>query len=203
MSDLVGRVAAQPKTVYRGRRVKKLPPAELLELTDDRWTPRALFEGLRVPFTIDVAASEKNTKCERFFDRAADGLIQSWAGEIVWCNPPYSNIGAWLEKGHVEMARGCRRVTYLLPANRTEQTWWHDFVEPWRDDELGIETVYIKGRVRFECATGVVKSESGARGGKKNKGGAQPPFASVFIHFTQPWRVPLVVMQGELFGGGS
>lgn len=201
MSDLVGRVAAQPKTVYRGRRVKKLARADVLEITDDRWTPRALFDGLRIPFTVDVAASAANTKCERYYDRAADGLSQSWVGEIAFCNPPYSNIEPWIAKGHVEMARGCRRITYLLPANRTEQPWWHDLIEPWRDDDLGIQTAYIKGRVRFECATGVVKSVAGSRGGKKNTGGAQPPFGSVFIHFTQPWRVPLVVTQGSLFGG--
>jgi phage N-6-adenine-methyltransferase len=200
MSDLVGRVAAQPKTVYRGRRVKKLPPAEVLELTDDRWTPRRIIEGLDVAFTLDVAASAKNTRCARFFDRHVDGLLQSWANEVVWCNPPYSNIGAWIEKGHVEMARGCRRITYLLPGNRTDQAWWHDFIEPWRDCDLGIRTKYIKGRIRFECEAGLVKSTAGARGGKKNSGGAQPPFASAFIHFTQSWRVPHTVAQGSLFG---
>jgi hypothetical protein len=98
------------------------------------------------------------------------------------------------------MARGCRRITYLLPGNRTDQAWWHDFIEPWRDCDLGIRTKYIKGRIRFECEAGLVKSTAGARGGKKNSGGAQPPFASAFIHFTQSWRVPHTVAQGSLFG---
>ena len=47
---------------------------------------------IRGPFTVDVAAAPHNTKCERFYTAEQDGLAQSWAGETVWCNPPYSSI---------------------------------------------------------------------------------------------------------------
>lgn len=49
-------------------------------------------------FTLDVAAAAHNTKCDRYFDRETDGLSQSWAGERVWCNPPYSAIESWVRK---------------------------------------------------------------------------------------------------------
>ena len=109
----------------------------------DRWDER--FGG----FTLDVAAAPHNAKCERFFTRADDGLAQSWAGEKVWCNPPYSNLGAWLAKAWLEypMTRG---IVMLLPANRVEQRWWQEHVEPFRDRPDSPLTVeFLPGRLRF------------------------------------------------------
>lgn len=96
------------------------------DVVDDRATHPldfAQFEEDWGPFTIDVAAAAHNTKCDRFYDRDADGLTQSWAGETVWCNPPYSDIGPWVRKAWAEHA-GARAIVMLLPANRTEQSWW-------------------------------------------------------------------------------
>lgn len=68
-----------------------------LDEVDDRGTEpefvRGLEERFGKPFTLDVAAAAHNTKCDRYFTRADDGLAQSWAGERIWCNPPYSNLG--------------------------------------------------------------------------------------------------------------
>lgn len=118
---------------------------------DDRATPAGLFATLnaRFGFTIDVAAAAHNTRCDRFYDRAADGLTQSWEGESVWCNPPYSSIAPWVRKAWAE-AGSARAVVMLLPANRTEQTWWQVMVEPFRDragSPLSVE--FLEGRLRF------------------------------------------------------
>lgn len=101
--------------------------------TDDRATPWELYRLLdnRFHFTIDVAASEHNAKCERYYDRDANGLAQSWAGERVWCNPPFSAIRPWVAKAHAEV--DAELVVMLLPSNRTEQPWWQELVEPQRD----------------------------------------------------------------------
>jgi phage N-6-adenine-methyltransferase len=119
---------------------------------DDRATHPlnfAEFDEEFGPFTVDVAAAAHNTKCERFYDRQANGLAQSWAGEVVWCNPPYSDIGPWIRKAwaeHVDAAR----IVMLLPANRTEQTWWQLMVEPFRDRAHSPLTVrFLPGRMRF------------------------------------------------------
>ncbi|MEM9513697.1 MAG: DNA N-6-adenine-methyltransferase, partial [Actinomycetota bacterium] len=92
--------------------------------TDDRATTAEVFGPLDAefgPFTIDVAAAAHNTKCSRYFDARRDGLAQSWSGEVVWCNPPYSAIEPWVRKAWHETHRGdCQRVVLLLPANRTE-----------------------------------------------------------------------------------
>ena len=116
---------------------------------DDRATTVELFSQLdaRFFFFFDVAASPHNTKCERFYDKAANGLAQSWEGERVWCNPPYSDIRPWLAKAWLE---DCPIVVMILPANRTEQGWWQDLVEPYRDRAGSPLTVeFLKGRIRF------------------------------------------------------
>jgi phage N-6-adenine-methyltransferase len=116
---------------------------------DDRTYPDEAFALLdaRFGFTIDVAASETNARCLRFYTRAEDGLMQSWAGESVWCNPPYSGIEPWVTKAWAE-ADSARSIVLLLPANRTEQGWWQDLVEPFRDrGSLRVE--FMRGRQRF------------------------------------------------------
>lgn len=118
---------------------------------DDRGTHPSLFDPLheRFGFTLDVAAAPHNAKCPRYFTRHDDGLEQSWAGEVVWCNPPYSNLAGWLAKAWQEYPT-TRGIVMLLPANRTEQGWWQDHVEPYRDrpgSPLRIE--FLRGRLRF------------------------------------------------------
>lgn len=116
---------------------------------DDRATPPELFDPLneRFGFTLDVAALPHNAKCERYFTPDDNGLLQSWAGERVWCNPPYSDIKSWVYKAWCE-SRVAHLIVMLVPANRTEQGWWQDFVEPFRlTGDLRVE--FIRGRQRF------------------------------------------------------
>jgi DNA N-6-adenine-methyltransferase (Dam) len=69
-----------------------------------------------------------------------DGLEISWAGERVFCNPPYGRgpkIGRWLAKGtEADIA------VYLLPS-RTDTVWFHEWAL--RSDEIR----FIKGRLYF------------------------------------------------------
>jgi phage N-6-adenine-methyltransferase len=122
-----------------------------LEEVDDRGTDPALFAVLSRrfgDFTIDVAAAPHNAKCVRYFTREDDGLVQSWAGEQVWCNPPYSDCRSWVAKAWVELHAPL--IVMLMPANRTEQGWWQDLVEPYRDrpgSSLRVE--FLRGRLGF------------------------------------------------------
>jgi phage N-6-adenine-methyltransferase len=115
---------------------------------DDRATPPEVFNPLneRFRFTVDVAASPANAKLSRYYTIEDDGLAQSWAGERVWCNPPYSDIEPWVIKAHLELAAP---IVMLLPANRTEQGWWQRHVEPYRDKGRGFRVEFLKGRLRF------------------------------------------------------
>lgn len=114
---------------------------------DRRATPPEVFDPLNAEFgfTVDVAAERDNAKVCRYFSPDMDGLSQNWDGEVVWCNPPFSRIRPWVEKAWASHAH-C--VVMLLPANRTEQGWWQDLVEPFRG--RGRLTVrFLRGRIRF------------------------------------------------------
>lgn len=119
---------------------------------DDRRTPDRLFRELdaELHFTVDVAASSANAKCERFYDLAADGLAQDWGGDRVWCNPPFSALPEFTRKAHLEV--DAEVIVMLLPANRCEQEWWQRYVEPFRDGRSltrRLETRFISGRTDF------------------------------------------------------
>lgn len=118
---------------------------------DDRATAPEVFGPLheRFRFTLDVAALPHNAKLERYFTPEQDGLAQSWAGERVWCNPPYSSIEPWIVKAWESAAE---LVVMLLPANRTEQGFWQRHIEPRRDVPGGVRVEFLPGRMRFIAA---------------------------------------------------
>lgn len=139
---------------------------------DDRGTDPEFMKTLEKrfgKFTLDAAAAKHNRKAQRYYTREDDGLTKEWSGR-VWCNPPYSDCGAWVRKAWAEWARrnasvglsGALQVAMgdgpalpdlivmLLPANRVEQKWWQEYVEPFRDrpgSPLRVE--FLPGRMRF------------------------------------------------------
>jgi hypothetical protein len=140
---------------------------------DDRATPPDLFSPLndRFAFTIDVAASAANAKCRRFYTEDDNGLAQSWAGERVWCNPPYShpNLERWTRKAWAERD-DAELIVMLVPANRTEQGWWQRHVEPYRDrPHWGLRTEFLPDRTRFVAP------------GKATAIGDRPPFGCCLL----------------------
>ena len=118
---------------------------------DDRALPQGEFNLLiqrRFNLTIDAAAAPHNAKLERFWTEQDNALEQSWKGERVYCNPPYSDIAPWVEKAWAETE--AEIVVMLLPANRTEQKWWQNGIEPQRDRPgSGLRVEFLPGRLRF------------------------------------------------------
>jgi phage N-6-adenine-methyltransferase len=154
-----------------------------LDEVDDRGTHPENFDPWNVRFggfTLDVAAAPHNAKCERYFTRDDNGLAQSWAHERVWCNPPYSDIHSWVAKAWQEWPRS-RGIVMLLPANRVEQRWWQELVEPYRDragEPLTVE--FLPGRMRFERRNVVI--------GPK---GDRPPFGCCLLIWRDPSAGPV------------
>lgn len=115
--------------------------------TDTRLTPDSLFAPLHreFGFTLDVAADASNAKCERFFTERDNALVRSWGVNNCWCNHPWSQTPAWVEKCWRESLAGTPLCVMLLPDNRTHQRFWSTLVEPFR------ETIFagVKLRVRF------------------------------------------------------
>jgi phage N-6-adenine-methyltransferase len=153
---------------------------------DDRRTPRTTFDPLHEEFgfTIDAAASADNALLPRFWTRADSGLTKPWTAERVWCNPPYSAIPDWVEKASEEHRLGCPLSVLLLPADRTEQGWWQDLVEPTRDREgSGIRTRFIRKRVKFGLPPEHPDADKGLANGKRGGKYRYPPFGCVLVIF--------------------
>jgi phage N-6-adenine-methyltransferase len=142
---------------------------------DERITPAKVFDPLmkEFAFTLDAAANARNAKVAKFYDLTSNGLLQSWAGERVWCNPPYSDIASWVYKARNEYRNGCPLIAMLLPANRTEQRWWQDHIEPHRDGRgkaEAVETRFYRSRFNF-----------GLPDNLEGKFNSSPPFGCVLV----------------------
>ncbi|HAW9460889.1 TPA: DNA methylase [Escherichia coli] len=92
----------------------------------DRWrTPPALFRNLHREFifSLDGAATEHDALLPRFTD---DIHNQSWVGERVFCNPPYSDTKTFLVK-----ASEADLAVFLIPY-RPQTIYWlkHIFTNP-------------------------------------------------------------------------
>ena len=120
-------------------------------MTIEWGTPQALFDKLNAEFnfSLDVCATPKNAKCERFIRLKENALNRSWTtahgtySESVWMNPPYGRgIEAWVEKAYATSLAGVR-VVALIPA-RTNAPWWHDYVMK------AAEIRFIRHKVPFE-----------------------------------------------------
>ncbi len=109
-------------------------------------TPQLLFDRLNAVhnFTLDVCADSWNYKCAKYFDRAVDGLAQSWQGETCWMNPPYGgkSVKVWMKKAYDEFTNNGASVVCLVPA-RTDTVWWHTYATKATHIE------FIKGRLKF------------------------------------------------------
>lgn len=59
--------------------------------TDLRATPQDFYDQLNEEFrfTLDPCATHENHKCDKYYTKEQDGLVQSRDNEIVYCNPPY------------------------------------------------------------------------------------------------------------------
>ena len=88
--------------------------------------------------------------CPRDWDGSFDGLEIDWPhDQVVFVNPPYSNIAEWAEKAWYENFHRGVEVIMLIPA-RVDTRYFHDYL----CNSGRIE--FFKGRLRFiDPATGL------------------------------------------------
>jgi site-specific DNA-methyltransferase (adenine-specific) len=175
-----------PKQV-RTRQSALFHESGALDSVDDRRTPLDFFEPLheRFRFTIDVAASADNALLPMYWTRQDDALRKSWGCMRVWCNPPYSAIPDWVAKAHHETLQPfpCEVAVLLLPADRTEQPFWHEYIEPFRDRPgTGVRTEFIRKRIKFGLPPEHPDANKGLANGKGGKY-RYPPFGCVLVIF--------------------
>lgn len=134
----------------------------LFSKKSDEWsTPAEVFRPLdaEFQFTLDVAATERNAKCSRYFTREIDGLGEDWSQDICWMNPPYSQVGVWMEKAYLTSLNGAE-VVCLVPS-RTDTRWWHSYAIKadeirWIQGRVGFLNPTHRGRTRSPFPTAVV-----------------------------------------------
>ena len=145
----------------KGHHDSKTPP----EIRDMWRTPGFVFEHYdqRFNFWCDLAASENNSLCDNFYsaDKSAFDakLDDCQMGGNVWCNPPYSSIGPWVELC-ARLSRETGRVfVMLLPAD-TSVKWFSEAMRECSECHL------ISGRLSF------ISEETGEPVSGNNKGSA-------------------------------
>lgn len=107
-------------------------------------TPQWLFNLLdkEFEFNLDVCASEKNNKCEKYFSLKDNALKCDWIGHF-WMNPPFSrDLKVWVKKAYHEAQKPNNIGVCLLPV-RSNTNWWCDMV-------LNGEIRFIRGELKFE-----------------------------------------------------
>ena len=117
------------------------------ESLSDEWeTPKFLFDELCEKYnihpTLDVCATQQNTKCILHINEEINSLSQDW-DQDSWCNPPHSKTGDFVRKAYSEWLKNNINIMLLVPANTVSTSYWHEYVE-------GITEYHaIKGRIKF------------------------------------------------------
>lgn len=137
----------------------------LFSSSSDEWsTPVELFNELNneFKFSLDPCCSIENKKCNKYYTIEDNGLLKSWKGEKVFCNPPYSKLNEWVEKCYREACNDNTLVCLLIPA-RTDTKYFHNFI--YNRSEIR----FIKKRLRF------------------NGSSQNAPFPSMIVIFRGPY----------------
>lgn len=115
---------------------------------DNFRTPDHVFNQLNsiFNFTLDAACTFEDCKCSKGFyhDEGIDALKISWGGERVFCNPPFSQKAAFIEKAYNEVINGdCPICVMVLPSNCQDSKAFQSFIKK----NFFYET--LSGRVAF------------------------------------------------------
>lgn len=105
--------------------------------SDHYATPKRVYARLNEEFNFDFDPTPLRSDF--------NSLEMDWHG-AVYCNPPYSNIQPFLEKGIEQISIGnARQIVYLLPV-RTDVKYFHEIVGRCRFLK---EIRFIRGRLDF------------------------------------------------------
>lgn len=165
-TETVERHGPAPTAAQTREVVREINPKLAVHFStgEDAWeTPQDFFDTLDAEFgfELDVCALPTSAKCARYFTPETDAFAHDWRG-ACWMNPPYSEIGRWIERAD-QAARDGATVVALIPA-RTDTAWWWEHC---RHHEIR----FVRGRLKF--------------GGSPNSA----PFPSAVVVFGRPARV--------------
>lgn len=128
--------------------------------SDEWYTPPDLAQMImrnvahrRDEFDLDPCSPEHGpytVEAARRYTQEENGLTRDWgeAGDVVWVNPPYSQMAAWIEKMIEQAGRGVVIIA-LVPA-RTDTRWWaRATADAEGDGHRTAIDMPIEGRVKF------------------------------------------------------
>jgi phage N-6-adenine-methyltransferase len=112
---------------------------------DEHDTPLDFFEPMAKAlggFDLDPSASPTSNLADRNVTKEEDGMSIDWTGD-VWLNPPYSEVGEWMEYAKRQYRMGnCRSIVALVYA-RTGTRWFHNHAR-----NAAVQC-FVKGRLTF------------------------------------------------------
>ena len=116
---------------------------------DSRFTPADFMVGIYAAFgEIDLdpcghTLSPVIARRRILLSEGGDGLVDDWSGMLVFVNPPYSELSAWLRRAYDQWQSGNVATVVCLVPVRTDSTWFHETLSADADIYL------LQGRVRF------------------------------------------------------
>lgn len=113
---------------------------------DDWETPDDLYRQLdnEFHFDLDPCADHNNHKCNLYYTKDENGLLQDWQGHTVFCNPPlWCKIYSRLDKKVCEEGNKPDTMVIMLIPARTDTKAFHEYIYG------KAEIRFIKGRLKF------------------------------------------------------
>jgi hypothetical protein len=117
--------------------------------TDSRFTPLVLLDAITEtlgPIEFDPCCHPAALiKAKRKIMLPEDGLSANWStAGLVYVNPPFSNLGAWLAKANDEWEAGkISKMIFLFPASRFDLKEFNERAVK------SATTLILKKRLRF------------------------------------------------------
>jgi len=106
-----------------------------LSLSDEWETPQELIDYLcekyKITIRLDVACTDKNSKCVYGY---FDALNKEWYGPNsesfdVWCNPPHSKNEEFVKKAYDQWVKHNINIMMILPANSMCTNYADNWIE--------------------------------------------------------------------------
>lgn len=119
-----------------------------LSQTNEWATPQDFFDELNSEFnfTLDPCATDDNHKCDKYYTKEDNGLLQSWDNERVFCNPPYGReIKHWVKKASEAVGGGSsdadtssyrHNLLSRLYLQQSRDTFYSRTIEVWKLKKL-------------------------------------------------------------------
>jgi hypothetical protein len=123
---------------------------------NERYTRKKLREALHRRFRFEVDAfghpqAPMSKLIGAFYTREDNAYRQDFTKRRSFFQPPWDEIPQAVEFIHEQAEKGMPLGVLLGPATRTEQPYWHTFIEPYRPDRggSGVRVEMIEGRENY------------------------------------------------------